>query len=96
MGEGVGIASLVHQSRLGEWDHESGFWENRKPLARVHGRVARITGPQAGLIEFAGGLEAFFVPAKSGFPAGSENTAVSAFLGFSYDGPRAWSVKREE
>ena len=96
VGEGVGIASLVHQSRLGEWDHEGGFWENTKPLARVHGRVARITGPQAGLIEFAGGLEAFFVPAKSGFPAGSENTAVSAFLGFSYDGPRAWSVKREE
>ena len=95
VGEGSGIARLVHQSRLGDWDHENGFWENTEPLARVRGRVARISGPQAGLVEFSGGLEGFFVPAKAGFPVGSENTPVSAFLGFSYDGPRAWSVRRE-
>ena len=96
LGDGSGIARLAHQSRLGDWDHEKGFWENPEPLARIRGRVARINGPQAGLIEFSGGLEAFFVPAKSGFPVGSENTSVSASLGFSYDGPRAWSVIREE
>ena len=95
VGDGSGIARLVHQSRLGDWDHGKGFWGNTRPLARVRGRVARVNGPQAGLVELSGGLEAFFVPAKSGFPVGSENTPVSAFLGFSYDGPRAWSVISE-
>lgn len=47
-------------------------------------------GPQAGFVEFAGGLQAFFVPAVSGLSSGSENTLVQAYLGFSYDGPRAW------
>ena len=96
LGEGPGIARLVHQSRLGDWDRDLGFWKNTKPLARVIGRVARITGPQAGLVELAGGLEAFFVPAKSGFSPGSENTPIRAFLGFSYDGPRAWNILRDE
>ena len=96
LGDGPGIGRLVHQSRLGDWDHDRGFWENTKPLMRVRGRVARINGPQAGVIELAGGLEAFFVPAKSRLYQGSENTPVTAFLGFSYDGPRVWGVSREE
>ena len=96
LGDGIGIARLVHQSRLGDWDRERGFWENTQPLVRVRGRVARITGPQAGVIELAGGLEAFFVPARSHLHHGSENTAVTAFLGFSYDGPRAWDILLEQ
>lgn len=92
LGEGDGIAQLVHQSLLGDWDRDRGFWGNTAPLARVSGRVARIDGPQAGYIELAGGLEAFFVPARSGLARGSVNTSVLAFLGFSYDGPRAWDI----
>ena len=96
LGEGPGIARLVHQSRLGDWDRDQDFWNNTGPLTLVSGRVARINGPQAGFIELAGGLEAFFVPAKSGFSPGSENTPVLAFLGFSYDGPRAWDILRDD
>ena len=96
LGDGLGIARLIHQSRLGDWNRDVGFWENTDPLVRIPGRVARINGPQAGLIEMEGGLEAFFVPAKAGFPLGSENTAVTFLLGFSYDGPQAWNVLREE
>ena len=92
LGEGFGIARLVHQSRLGDWDRERGFWRKTEPLTRVRGRVARINGPQAGVIELAGGLEAFFVPGRVGLVQGSENTLVEAFLGFSYDGPRAWDI----
>ena len=95
MGDGPGIARLVHQSRLGDWDRELGFWKNTSPLVRIPGRVARINGPQAGLIELSGGLEAFFVPARSGLSRGSENTPILAFLGFSYDGPRAWDILRD-
>ena len=96
MGDGLGIARLVHQSRLGDWDRDRGFWKNTGPLTRVGGRVARINGPQAGFIELAGGLEAFFVPARSGLSPGTENTSVLAFLGFSYDGARAWDILRDE
>ena len=95
LGEGLGIARLVHQSRLGDWDRDMDFWQNTKTLVRVPGRVARINGPQAGFIELAGGLEAFFVPAKSGLSRGSENTPILAFLGFSYDGLRAWDILRD-
>ena len=96
LGDGSGIARLVHQSRLGDWDRELGFWKNTGPLTRVPGRIARINGPQAGFIELAGGLKAFFVPARFGLSRGSENTPILAFLGFSYDGPRAWDILRDE
>ncbi len=96
LGDKPGIAQLVHQSRLGDWDRDRGFWRNTEPLMRVGGRVARINGPQAGFIELAGGLKAFFVPARSGLSRGSENTPVLAFLGFSYDGPRAWDISRDD
>ena len=96
LGEGTGMAQLVHQSRLGDWDRDRGFWENAGALTRVSGRVARINGPQAGSIELKGGLEAFFVPARFGLSRGNENTPVLAFLGFSYDGLRAWDILRDE
>ena len=96
LGDGEGIAQLVHQSRLGDWDRDRGFWENPGPLSRIRGRVARINGPQAGFIELQGGLEAFFVPARAGFARGSENTPVLSLLGFSYDGLRAWDVLGDE
>ena len=96
LGDGLGIAGLVHQSRLGDWDNDRGFWRNTAPLTRVRGRVARISGPQAGVIELAGGLEAFFVPSRSHLHHGSENTPVTAFLGFSYNGPQAWDISLEQ
>ncbi len=95
VGDGEGIGRLVHVSRLGEWDRESRFWENTRPLKRLSGRISRINGPQAGRVELPGGVEAFFVPARSGFSMGSENTPISTFLGFSYDGPLAWNVLKE-
>ena len=96
LGDGPGIARLVHHSRLGDWNRQRGFWKNTEPLTRVHGRVASVNGPQAGYIELARGLRAFFVPARSGLSRGNENTPVAAFLGFSYDGLRAWDVERSD
>ena len=94
IGPGVGLSKLVHHSRLGDWNRPSDFWENVRPLNRVVGRIARIQGSEAGFIEVTGGLSAFFVPAKGGYARGrSENEAVEFYLGFSYDGLRAWDVK---
>ena len=94
VGPGIGLSKLVHHSRLGDWNRPFDFWENVQPLNRVTGRITRIQGSEAGFIEVPGGMSAFFVPAKGGYARGrSENQAVELYLGFSYDGLRAWDVK---
>jgi hypothetical protein len=93
LGGGSGLRRLVHQDQLGSWDEISGFWKNTKPLFRMEGVVTRIHAPQSGEIELRWGLKAFFAPAVSGMAFGrDENRRVSFFLGFSYEGLRAWSV----
>ena len=93
LGNGDGIGGLVHQSRLGDWDGD--FWGDPSALARVEGRVKSIDGPQKGLVEVRGTVDAFFVPARAGLFEGRDaNIAVDCYLGFSYDGPRAWGVRR--
>jgi len=98
LGEGTGMARLVHFTRLGTFDQEKDFYENDRLLVRVPGKIAQIDRPEAGLVELQCGLRAFFVPerrrpsATSFIKGRDENKDVSFFLGFSYDGLRAWSV----
>ena len=94
LGTGRGICRLVHYSQLDEWRRDKEFWEKTTPLERMGGRIEKIAGPQSGRIEVQGGLPAFFVPARGGYSQGrSENQLVTFFLGFSYDGLRAWDVR---
>jgi tetratricopeptide (TPR) repeat protein len=94
LGSGSGINSLVHHSELGQWKTDVEFWERTEKLIRVRGRVNRVNAPQQGYIELKGGLLAFYVPARSNHSKGrSENQPVDFYLGFSYDGLRAWEVK---
>jgi tetratricopeptide (TPR) repeat protein len=94
LGKGSGVTRLVHHSQLGNWDRSKDFWENTSLLERALGRIARIVAPQSGEIEVKGGLKAFFVPARGNYSRGrSENRAVAFYLGFSYEGLRAWEVK---
>ena len=91
-GEGDGIGRLVHQSRLGDWKDD--FFGDTEALVRVNGRIKSIDGPQKGVVEVNGAVDAFFVPAKTGFYEGrDENVSIDCYLGFSYDGPRAWDVR---
>ena len=90
--DGKGINRLIHQSTLGEWNTENAFWSNTTALGRLMGRISRINGPQAGQIELDCGLEAFFVPARCDFVK-KINLRVEFYVGFSYDGPRAWEVR---
>ncbi|WP_298213413.1 ATP-binding protein [Acidovorax sp.] len=91
VGSGDGLGELIHQGQLGDWKDD--FWEHRSSLVRVPGTVASIDAPQKGAIELAGGVKAFFVPGKSDLHFGrDENASVTCYVGFSYDGPRAWDV----
>jgi tetratricopeptide (TPR) repeat protein len=93
IGNGMGISKLVHQSQLGEW--EGDFWQRTEVLSKISGRIFSMEARQKGQIELAGGLKAFFVPAKSDIQLGrDENALVSCFVGFSYEGVRAWSVEK--
>lgn len=95
LGPGQGIARLVHQSELGNWNREINFWSNVSALERAEGFITNVRGPEAGTIQ-VGGLSCFFVPAgKPEEPISKDaiNRRVSFFLGFSYSGIRAWDVE---
>ena len=101
LGNGVGIKALVHESALGDWDASSEFWSHPHLLQAATGRIASIRTPGAGEIELSNGLKAFFVPARGridgGYLGGRDiNRPVGFFLGFSYDGLRAWSVREPD
>lgn len=94
LGKLPGLRALVDASTLGDWDVGANFFGGTQPLRRIEGRIKRISGPQAGALELDSGLEVFFLPGQSEHSKGrSENMQVSMFLGFSFDGPRAWSVE---
>jgi hypothetical protein len=93
LGQGEGLGALVHHSDLRAWNRRAD--EDDPPLLRrIEGRIDSIRGPQAGQLEIAE-LTVFFTPSVAGFQAGrDENVRVTALLGFSYEGPQAWSVRR--
>ncbi|MER7332948.1 MULTISPECIES: hypothetical protein [unclassified Micromonospora] len=82
---------LTHFSELGTWS--GGFWSRPDPLSRVPGVIEEISGPTSGRIRIAEGrLTAFFLPGEKFRHGRDENVYVDFFLGFSYDGLRAWEV----
>ncbi len=94
IGPGKGLGHLVHYTELGEWSTDRDFWGGASRLLKMKGVIISISGPEAGLVEMSGGVRAFFVPGKSGHSRGrDENRQVEFFVGFSYDGPRAWEVR---
>ena len=98
LGKETGLAALVHSSVLGAWDESKRFRSNTKHLRVVRGRIAQIRHQGSGEIELASGLRAFFVPSSGAVPGGyiagqDIGREVEFYLGFSYDGLRAWSVR---
>ena len=98
LGKGEGLSRLIHYTELGEWDETRDFYKETSSLARVKGSIVEISAPEAGKLELKScRLKAFFVPARSGAAKGRDmNRSVTFYLGFSYDGLRAWSVKIED
>ncbi len=84
---------LVHFTELGERRPEPELWEHSDKLLRMTGVIKEIEGPQSGWITVGDGrMGAFFVP-KDKFRRHSDiNQLVEFYLGFSYEGLRAWSV----
>ncbi|POX45516.1 hypothetical protein C3489_34085 [Streptomyces sp. Ru71] len=92
MGPGTGLRQLVHQSRLGDWDAAQGFFTNTSVLRRVEARITKYNGPQSGELSI-GGVKAFYVPARADHAFRSLHQKVTCYIGFSYEGLRAWEVR---
>jgi hypothetical protein len=100
LGYGAELTRLVHYRRLGQFNEDKNFFENEAPLARIDGKIIKANKPEAGYIELQCGLQAFFVPQPSRHRQDSVlvypndiNKNVDFYLGFSYEGLRAWGVK---
>lgn len=80
---------LVSSHELGKWD---GFFKNTNKLARVKGVISSVESHPKGTIR-VDGFSAHFVP-KNKFTTDDVNTEVSFYLGFSFEGLKAWQVER--
>ena len=105
--EGHNACGLVHHDELGDWKpgpdgHK--FFDHPEPLLRIIGVITQIRNARAGSITIyatnqsvstkPGKIEAFFVPGTDFIKGRDENMLVTAYIGFSYSGLRAWVVKR--
>ncbi|MFI2187909.1 tetratricopeptide repeat protein [Streptomyces sioyaensis] len=96
LGEGSGLAGLVHHSDLTGWDRRSGSPEP-SILLRLPGRVKSISKPTTGTISIVNGLEVFMNPSASGLLRGrDENERVTALIALRYDGPMAFNVHKRQ
>jgi hypothetical protein len=83
---------LLSDLEAGDWDRQRNFFEDTAPLAFLEGTIETIK-PQAGTIRLGRILRAFFVPPADIREASHINATVHFYLGFSYDGFRAWCVQ---
>lgn len=94
LGDGNGLARLVHHSDLAGWDRRSGSLEP-PILLRVPGRVKSISKSTVGAMNLSNGLEVFMVPSAASLLRGrDENEPVTALIAFRYDGPIAFNVQK--
>ncbi|GHN00607.1 hypothetical protein WSM22_20960 [Cytophagales bacterium WSM2-2] len=89
-----GLKALTPSHEAISRDENQEIVLNSNSLKLVRGKISMIKGPEAGNIELECGLSAFFVPAREGFVKDRDrNQDVQFYIGFSYDGLRAWGVK---
>ena len=83
---------LISAREVGDWDRQRNFFPDARRLAFATGTIESIR-PQSGSIRLGRLLRAFFVPPADIREASHLNADVHFYLGFSYEGFRAWGVK---
>jgi hypothetical protein len=82
---------LVNHREMGRWNPATNFFEgSHERLTRVTGVIQRIDSPQSGRVVLEEGPQAFFLPGQSFRQSQHVGSLVNFFLGFSYEGFRAW------
>jgi hypothetical protein len=83
---------LLSHTELGHWNAREDLFTHSNRLQAVNGVIVEIAKGASGKIS-VDGLTAFFAPGRGKFNrADAINTQVTFYLGFSYEGLRAWNV----
>ena len=92
LGNATRAHPLVHFSEMGQQrTGPTGFWSRPQELARVEGIITEIKSPQSGRLRVRHGkLPAFFTPRNRFRQTRDVEKPVEFYLGFSYEGLRAW------
>lgn len=87
---------LINYRYVGEWDRRKNFFEDDKPanVDKIKGTIKYVEGHNTGYIELECGLEAIFVPGVEFQFSNNSYEEVEFYLGFNYNGPRAFKVSR--
>ncbi len=85
---------IISHRDVGEWDPQVHFFKDTTRLAMVKGTIESIK-PQAGYVRLGRVLRAFFRPPPTIRESSHLNAVVYFYLGFSFDGFRAWGVQLE-
>lgn len=97
--KGENLKKIVSANNAVTREQNGDFIFNSHMLDKIKGKVVEIKGPEAGKLELECGLKVFFIPARADNNRGvfrdkDVNKDVDFYLGFSYDGLRAFDVKR--
>jgi hypothetical protein len=87
LGRVPSFCPLVSEDQLGGWNGDLRFWNSPEPLRRVNGIIEHMSGQRAGNVIIDGKVRAFFVPGPRFWKINQE---VSFYIGFSFEGLRAW------
>lgn len=82
---------VVHYRDIREWQPTSD--QPNPALEYVTGTIDSIDGPQSGKVRLGTQTVAFFNPGTRFHPTNDINRQVRFYLGFSYEGLRAWHVE---
>ncbi|MGN7885412.1 hypothetical protein [Dyadobacter sp. 22481] len=88
--------SLVNHRLVGKWSREQQFFENPTGLKRVQAKVIRYVDRNKGYLEIeSSGLQVLYQPGKINHYSddAQKQTLVDCYVGFNYDGARAFDVK---
>lgn len=89
--------TLINIKSIGNWDKRTGFLETESldSLIKMNGIISKHINPTEGFIEVENtGLQIFYQPKKAGhFSSDVNKTKVEFYLGFNYNGARAFEVR---
>jgi cold shock CspA family protein len=94
LGKSASPCPLVHFRELGEWDRDRSFYSaSDEKLVRIGATIGHIETPRRGWIKIGEKIDAFFTP-RQFFRGQDEGQEVTFYLGFTFEGPRAYDPKR--
>ncbi|TAH30884.1 MAG: hypothetical protein EAZ06_01725 [Cytophagales bacterium] len=97
VGAGDNSPILLNHRQLGKWVRDNQFFETHpSKLLKLKGKVVQYLGTGTGFIEIEGvGIQVMYQPAKFNHFSDDvqKGTKVEFYLGFNYDGARAFEVK---